>query len=117
MKQGLPTTIFGDGNQTRDFIYVKDIANALHQALIKPIPPSNSLTCNLGRGQKTSLLELIKILKNCFPQWIESINFAPARLGDIIHSQADISMALSELDFKPNWDIKLAFSHFLNSQE
>ncbi|MDJ0555311.1 MAG: NAD-dependent epimerase/dehydratase family protein [Microcoleaceae cyanobacterium MO_207.B10] len=117
MKQGLPITIFGDGKQTRDFIYVKDIANGLYQALIKPIQPGSSLTCNLGRGQKTSLLELINILKNCFPQWIYSVNFAPARLGDIIHSQADISIALSELGFKTNWDIESAFTHFLNSQK
>ncbi|MGB3512083.1 MAG: NAD-dependent epimerase/dehydratase family protein [Microcoleaceae cyanobacterium] len=114
MKKNLPITIFGNGKQTRDFIYVKDIVNGLYQALIKPIQPGHSLTCNLARGQKTSLLELINILRNCFPQWIYSVNFAPARLGDIIHSQADISMALSELEFKPNWDIELAFSDFLN---
>ena len=116
MRQGLPIAVFGDGHQTRDFIYVKDIAKALYQALIKPISPGNSLTCNLGRGEKISLLDLVNILRKCLPQWNESIDFSPARLGDIVHSQADISVAASELDFKPDWEIELALNHFLESQ-
>lgn len=116
MRQGLPITIFGDGNQTRDFIYVKDISKALYQALVKPRLPGSSLTCNLGGAGNISLLDLVAVLKECLPQWDNSINFTPARPGDIVHSQANISIAASELDFKPDWPIKRALSHLLRSQ-
>lgn len=106
MQQGLPITIYGDGTQTRDFIYVKDVANGFTKALITPIKSGSSLICNLGNGINTSLIELVDILKTCFPQQQSAINFMPARLGDIQHSQADISNAMSLLDFTPQWSLK-----------
>lgn len=110
MKKNLPITIFGDGQQTRDFVYVKDITNAIFLALSKPLRRGDCLTCNVGSGQKTSLLELISILKHFFPQWTESVKFVPARLGDIPHSQSDISMALSQLDYLPSYSLKSGLS-------
>jgi UDP-glucose 4-epimerase len=106
MRQRLPITIYGDGTQTRDFIYVKDVAIAFAKALTTPTVPGSSLTCNLGTGQSTSLIQLIKILKTCFPDWKSEVVFAPPRLGDIQHSKADISKAFSLLGFQPQWSIQ-----------
>ena len=115
MKKNLPITIFGDGQQTRDFVYVKDIAHGIFLALIKPLKGGDCLTCNIGNGRAISLIELVNFLKNYFPQWTESINFLPARLGDIIHSQANISKASSQLNYQPTYTTELALSILLEN--
>jgi UDP-glucose 4-epimerase len=106
MQENLPITIYGDGEQTRDFIYVKDLVIALTKSLIIPLETGSSLICNLGTGKTTSLLKLVDVLKIYFPDWHSVINLAPARIGDIRHSQADISIATSVLGFVPQWSIE-----------
>lgn len=103
MQQGLPITIYGDGTQTRDFIYVKDVAIAFAKALTANLASGDCLICNLGMGKSTSLLQLVNILQACFPHRKSEIRFAPPRLGDIQHSQADISKISSHLSFTPQW--------------
>lgn len=115
MQKNLPITIFGDGQQTRDFVYVKDIAHAIFLALIKPLKRGDFFTCNIGNGQAISLIELVNFLKNFFPQWTESISFSSARLGDIIHSQANISYASSQLNYQPSYTIESALSLLLEN--
>ena len=106
MQESLPLTIYGDGTQSRDFIYVKDVANAFTKALTISLPRKFSQVCNVGTSQTTSLLELVDFLKNCFPKWNSDINFATARTGDIQHSQADISRLSSLLNFTPHWSVE-----------
>lgn len=105
IQNGLPITIYGDGSQTRDFIYVKDVAVAFTKALTIPLPKSFCLSCNVGTSQRTSLLELVDILKNCCHQSNSKINFTTARPGDIQDSQADITKLISLLDFQPQWSV------------
>lgn len=101
MQQNLPITIYGDGTQTRDFVYVKDAAIAFTKALTFPLAPGLCLSCNLGTGKAINLLQLVDILKPYFPAWKSEIRFAPARHGDIQHSLADISKISSVLNFVP----------------
>lgn len=108
MQQQLPLTIYGDGSQTRDFIYVKYLANGFVKALMIPLAAGSSLIFNLGTGKSTSLMQLVNLLKICFPEWRSEIKFAPKRAGDIQHSEADISSASSLLAFKPQWSVQLA---------
>lgn len=115
MQRGLPITIYGDGNQTRDFIYVKDVVGAFYEAFKANVTPGSSLICNLGTGKSTSLVQLIDILKNHFPQWQSEINFVSPRLGDIQHSQADISRISSCLNFHPQWSAESAINFFVAS--
>lgn len=105
MQQGLPITIYGDGSQTRDFVFVQDVVSAFAKALVTSFPPRLTLTCNVGTGKSTSILQLLEIMRSDFPSWQLEPNFAPARAGDILHSQADISQASSVLDFTPQWSI------------
>jgi UDP-glucose 4-epimerase len=115
MQQGLPITIYGDGTQTRDFIYVKDVAIAFTKALTTPMTSGESLTCNIGTGNSISLMQLVNSLKPCFPGWNADVRFAPTRTGDIQHSQADISQADSRLGFSARWSIQSSMQPFVQS--
>ncbi len=105
MQEGLPLTIYGDGKQTRDFIFVQDVAAAFVKALTTPLAAGFCVSCNVGTGQETSLLELVHNLKSSFNQWNSEIRFVNARPGDIQHSQADISRIYSLLNFKSQWSV------------
>lgn len=113
MKKNLPITIYGDGQQTRDFIYVKDIANGFLQGIKTRLNTGESLICNLGTGQPISLLQLIDTLKVWYPQWREEINFQPELEGDIRHSFADITKSRSTLNFNPQWTLKQALANLV----
>ncbi len=85
-QQGLPISVFGDGEQTRDFFYVGDLVELLMQALdagqVEPLP------VNVGWNQAVSLNQLlaeIGALCAALPQ----VTHLPARAGDIRHSRAD----------------------------
>ncbi len=115
MQQGLPLTIYGDGTQTRDFIYVKDVANGFAKALKIPLTSGSSLIFNLGTGKSISLMQLVNILKICLPEWRSQVKFALPRLGDIEHSEADISSASSLLGFKTQWSAQQALELLITS--
>lgn len=105
MQQGKPITIYGDGTQTRDFIYVKDVAIAFSRSLTTRLAPGECLTCNLGTGIATPLFRLVDILKAYFPEWKSETRFMFPRLGDIQHSQADITKLSSLLNFTAQYSV------------
>ena len=92
-------TIFGDGKQTRDFVYVDDIVQANLKAMTVPteIP---FLRCNIGTGIATSLLDVVKALRDIAGTFAQPL-FEPERPGDIRHSVADITSASDHLGFQP----------------
>jgi len=94
--------IFGDGSQTRDFSHVENIIEANRLACEAPNEALGQ-SFNIACGGRISLLDLVdtvnKILgKNVKPK------FDPARPGDILHSQADITKAEKLLGWKPKVD-------------
>lgn len=95
-----PFTVFGNGLQTRDFIYVSDVAKANIAALLT----DNAGVFNIGTGIKTSLLQLIETLQEVIGGKLE-IQYGPARPGDIEHSYFAIEKAQTELDW--TWQIDL----------
>ncbi len=84
--QHQPLAVFGDGSQTRDFIFVKDIAKANAQALQSDMGG----VCNVATGNVQSLLELIDILSGCANQSVEVVHH-PVREGDIPFSETEIT--------------------------
>lgn len=96
-------TIFGDGNQSRDFVFVRDVCKA--NLLAATMPEINGGVFNIGRGERTTLLELLTDLREILGQDIEPIH-QPPRLGDVRDSLADISEARTRLEFEP--DITIA---------
>lgn len=115
MRYNQPLTIYGDGTQTRDFIYVKDVAKAFSTALTTPLLAGSCLTCNIATNKSTSILQLVDILKSCFPKWHSKIQFLPVETGDIQHSQADISKAFSSLVFAPQWSVEAGMKLLVDS--
>ncbi|AFZ13621.1 UDP-glucose 4-epimerase [Crinalium epipsammum PCC 9333] len=113
-QQGLPITIYGDGTQTRDFIYVKDVANAFSKALTHPMEPGSSLTCNIGTGTSISLIQLLNIVKDLFPEWQSEPQFSSPRPGDIQDSRSDILKAINNLGFTPKWSVQSGLKSLMN---
>jgi len=92
--------IFGDGKQTRDFIYIKDVINACVLAAEK-----GSGEFNIGSGVPTSINTLANIITELTNSKAKILH-EKQREGDIIHSLADITRAKEILGFKPSYDIR-----------
>ena len=88
-----PLLVFGDGSQTRDFIFVSDIVDATVAALEKKL---TSRVFNIASGHETSILELANTIQRIAKSQ-SKLEFCPPRTGDIVRSVADISKARNEL--------------------
>ncbi len=95
---GKTPTVFGDGQQTRDFTYVSDVVDCLLLASEKPGVSGDVF--NVGTGHPTSLLDLIAALNKALGTDVTP-KHADARQGDIRHSRADISRTVARLGYSP----------------
>ncbi len=102
IKNGEPVTIYGDGEQTRDFLHVTDAVGALVLAAEKPVAGK---IINIGTGKEVSVNRLVEILGNATGKNPQVIR-APPRKGDIVRSYADISLARKLLGFSPSVGIE-----------
>lgn len=94
---GEPPTINGDGQQTRDFIHVSDVARA--NALAATCSASGTLSLNICTGEPTTLLQLVDHFRRWFPD-TPAVLHVDAKPGDIRHSLGDPSAASTHLGFK-----------------
>lgn len=92
-----PIKIFGDGGQTRDFIYVGDIANGIYQALIKP---SANGVYNLSTNTEVSINEMTALLNKISGKGIVT-SYEQPRDGDIYRSILSNKKAMTELNWRP----------------
>jgi nucleoside-diphosphate-sugar epimerase len=96
--EGEPLSIFGDGEQSRDFTYVENIVDETLRAC--EASGASGKVFNGGTGARITLNEVVKMLEKITGKQIK-VNHLPARNGDILHSQADISLARKVLDYRP----------------
>jgi UDP-glucose 4-epimerase len=115
IRENLPVIIYGNGLQTRDFVYVEDVAKAFLNSLTLPLEKGRTIICNIGTQTETSLLKLVEIFKACIPHSLSTIEYHPSRIGDIQHSLADISQAWELLSFKPTWTIESGLKKLVES--
>ncbi|RIO50927.1 NAD-dependent epimerase/dehydratase family protein [Staphylococcus hominis] len=106
-------TFFGDGNQTRDFIYVKDLVQAID--IIIQNNNTNGHIYNLGTGVPSSLKDIFDNFTNLFNKQIE-YNYSIERKGDIRHSYANID-GLSSLGYKPKYTVEKGLQEYIYSQQ
>lgn len=100
---GRTATIFGDGEQTRDFIYVDDIAAALMRAIDHGLSGKTGIF-NVCTGRPTSLNALVAAIGTATGTPLHNV-FSPAREGDILESFGDPSHARTELGFTAQTDL------------
>ena len=100
MLRGEPVTIFGDGEQTRDFVNVEDVAQANYKAAL-----AYGVTgpFNLGSGTRISINHLVEMMQEASGIKATIIHEAP-RAGDVRDSLADVSAASSAFGYAPNTD-------------
>ena len=94
--------IYGDGEQSRDFLYVKDCARATLAACHAGDVPGEVM--NIGTGQQTTVNLLCTLLQGILNKRIPPV-FGPLQPGDIRYDYADVNKANRLLSFKPEWDI------------
>jgi nucleoside-diphosphate-sugar epimerase len=98
LARGVAPTIFGDGEQTRDFVYVANVVQANCRAGFGNVTQG---IFNVGLGAATSLNQLFATMAQLFDTTVSPI-YASARPGDIRHSLADISAARGQLGYQPS---------------
>ena len=108
----LPLTIYGDGLQTRDFVNVADIAEAVLASIKKPV--KNGIF-NIGSGKPTSINELAKTILQLTGADVE-IQHKEYRAGEIRDSYADISKARKFLGFEPKVSLKEGLKVLLDNE-
>jgi UDP-N-acetylglucosamine/UDP-N-acetyl-alpha-D-glucosaminouronate 4-epimerase len=91
-------TIFGDGDQSRDFTYVSNVVDANRLALQAPDVAGRAI--NVACGARISLNEVVQALSELTGREIQPVHMAP-RAGDVPHSMADIQLARDALGFEP----------------
>lgn len=93
----------GDGEQTRDYIYVADIAEAITRVIETPDATG---VFQLGTGTGTSINTLVSIFQKVLHNHPPTIVHAPALAGEVRHNRCDISRIRNELGFDPAWGLE-----------
>ncbi|TVP99031.1 MAG: SDR family oxidoreductase [Planctomycetaceae bacterium] len=95
---GESPTLYGDGEQTRDFVYVEDVIQA--NLLASTASGVDGEVFNIARGEPTTLWGLLEILQTLLGTRVEPLR-EPPREGDVRHSTADITRAHQRLGYEP----------------
>lgn len=112
LRRGQNPIIFGDGNQTRDFIYVHDVAEALLTALDSSGAVGE--TINIGSGKAVTINDLAQTLMKIVGKVMIPI-YKEKREGEIAQSQANIAKAKRLLGFKPDVSLENGLNKIFNS--
>ena len=102
-KEGKPATIYGTGRQTRDFTYVKNNVEA--NLLAAKTPGISGEVINIACGQTVDLLELHSAINRIMGKDLPPVMASP-RVGDVMHSSADITKARKLLGYEPKFSFE-----------
>ena len=105
MLRGEQPTIYGDGEQSRDFTYIDNVVEGNLLACKAPAAQAAGQVFNVATGRRVTLNETFKLLQ-CLTSYKGQPSYSPERGGDIKHSLADISKAEAALGYKPKVDFE-----------
>lgn len=108
--EGKPLTIFGDGEQTRDFVNVLDVAEANYIAATSTVMRD---VFNVGSGTSISINQLVSMMMKISDITVP-IQFAPKRAGDTLHCKANIEKAKTILGFEPRIRLEEGLKNYLS---
>lgn len=98
LRGGRAPTIYGDGEQSRDFTFIDDVVSA--NLLAASSPAADGLVLNVASGRPKSVNLVLKTIADEVGTWVDPVHEEP-RVGDIKNSYADISLARSTLSWEP----------------
>lgn len=104
---GCPLVVYGDGQQTRDFIYVDDLCRGIVATLdlARDEAPQGEVF-HLGTGVETSVSDLIELMRGLFADRDVRVDHRPARAEEVTRSYSDISRARVELGWEPTMSLR-----------
>ena len=102
-------TIYGDGEQTRDYVYVLDVVDAL----LKSTESDENLFLNIGTGVETSVNELVSILSKKI-SWDGEPNYEPKREGELLRSVLNNQRAKMEIGWEPNYTLDTGLDELIS---
>ena len=102
-------TIYGDGKQTRDYVYVLDVVDAL----IKSGETDDNLFLNIGTGVETSVNELVSILSQKI-SWDGEPEYAPKREGELLRSVLNNERAMSQIGWEPKYTLDTGLDELIS---
>ena len=109
-QKGLPITVFGDGEQTRDFFYVEDLVDVLVQAIDKPEVEVGAM--NVGWNQAMNLKQMLQTLQEVVGE-LPPVSYGPARSGDIRHSRANNARLLQRFKLPEPTPMRVGLARLL----
>ena len=110
IRRSLSLPIYEDGLESRDFVHVDDVVDAVAQSLLQPL--SGYGVFNIGAGEPTSVITLARVLAKVMGSSIEPVVTGEFRLGDIRHCYADISAARASIGFTPKIGLEEGLRRF-----
>ncbi len=110
LRDGKRPVVYGDGEQSRDFIHISDVVRA--NLLAATTPDAAGGVFNVGAGERTSLNHLLHIASALLVTEMQP-DYQPARAGDIRDSVADISLARQTLGFAPQMSLRDGLAELL----
>jgi UDP-glucose 4-epimerase len=111
--RGERPVIYGDGKQTRDFVYVTDVARAA--LLVCEQEAAVGDVFNVAGGKQTSVLQLAAVLNQVLDTSLTP-TFAPARSGEVRFSQADVRRAREALEWEPQVTLQEGLSRLVRAE-
>lgn len=110
-RSGRPIQIFEDGQESRDFVYIDDVADATCRAIAEPLTGCHSV--NVGSGRRTTVLDVANAINEHYGSASEVKVTGAFREGDIRHGAADLARAEALLGFQPRWTFRDGLDKFL----
>jgi UDP-glucose 4-epimerase len=100
--KGAPLVVYGDGEQTRDFIFVEDLCEGIFQSITRDVEG----VIQLGSGKPATINELINTMKAVVAPRTVDVEYHPHRPGEVVQSWCEIAKAKAELGFMPTTSLR-----------